>query len=51
VFLLFRKELNKQKLAKIKEYLYSPAELINLYVATGRNEDKFIKRLLENKKF
>jgi len=50
-FHFFRKELNKQKLAKIKEYLYSPAELINLYVATGRNEDKFIKRLLENKKF
>ena len=49
-FHLFHKEMNKQKLAKIKDYFYSPAELINIYVATGRNENNFIKRLLENKK-
>ena len=49
-FHLFHKEINKQKLAKIKDYFYSPAELINIYVATGRDENNFIKRLLENKK-
>jgi len=47
---LFNKEINKTKLEKIKECFYSPAELINIYIATGRNADNFVKRLLENKK-
>jgi ATP-dependent 26S proteasome regulatory subunit len=47
---LFHKEINKTKLAKVKDKFYSPAELINIYIATGRNEDAFVKQLLENKK-
>ena len=49
-FHLFGKKIAAATLSKIKEYFYSPAELINLYVATGRDENNFIKRLLQNKK-
>jgi SpoVK/Ycf46/Vps4 family AAA+-type ATPase len=48
-FHLFEKQIDKTKLINIKEYLYSPAELINIYV-TNKLEDKFIQRLLLNKK-
>jgi hypothetical protein len=36
-------------LKNVTEYFYSPAELINMYV-TYKNEEQFMKRLLENKK-
>ena len=34
---------------KVKEFFYSPAELINIYVG-NKNEESFMNRLLENKK-
>jgi len=34
---------------KVEEFLYSPAEIINIYVA-NKNEDVFMNRLLENRK-
>jgi ATP-dependent 26S proteasome regulatory subunit len=46
---LFGKIPDCKKLKKIKEYFYSPAELINLYVS-NKNENDFINRLIENKK-
>jgi hypothetical protein len=36
-------------LENVTEYFYSPAELINIFV-TYKNEEDFMKRLLENKK-
>jgi hypothetical protein len=46
---LFGKKIDKDKLSKIKEYFYSPAELINIYVS-NKNEEDFLNRLLKNKK-
>ena len=46
---LFGNKINEIKLKKIKEYFYSPAELINIYV-TNKSEIKFMERLLKNKK-
>ena len=46
---LFETEINREKLIKVEEFLYSPAEIINIYVA-NKNEDAFMSRLLENKK-
>jgi hypothetical protein len=37
------------KLEKIKNNFYSPAELINLYVS-HKNEEDFINRLIKNEK-
>lgn len=48
-FHLFGNKINQIKLKKIKEYFYSPAELINMYV-TNKSEIKFMERLLKNKK-
>jgi chaperone BCS1 len=46
---LFDKTIDTERLQKINEFFYSPAELINIYV-THKEEDKFIERLLQNKK-
>jgi ATP-dependent 26S proteasome regulatory subunit len=46
---LFGNKIDKTKLKKVKEYFYSPAELINFYVDC-KTEDKFMDRLLLNKK-
>ena len=46
---LFEKSIDTEKLQNIKEFFYSPAEIINIYV-THKEEDKFIQRLLQNKK-
>lgn len=46
---LFNNKIDKTKLAKVKEYFYSPAELINIYVS-NKLESSFMERLLENKK-
>lgn len=48
-FHLFGNKINQNKLKKVKEYFYSPAELINIYV-TNKSETKFMERLLQNKK-
>lgn len=48
-FHLFGKNIDKTKLLKIKEYFYSPAELINIYVS-HKDENRYINRLLKNKK-
>ena len=46
---LFETEIDRDQLAKVEEFLYSPAEIINIYVA-NKNEDVFMNRLLENRK-
>ena len=48
-FHLFNKKINNNDLKKVKEFFYSPAELINMYVS-NKSSDDFIKRLLLNKK-
>ena len=48
-FHLFNKNIDKTQLKKIKEYFYSPAELINIYVS-HKNEEDFVKRIVMNKK-
>lgn len=48
-FHLFNKNIDKTYLKKIKEYFYSPAELINIYVS-HKGEEDFIKRIVMNKK-
>jgi hypothetical protein len=46
---LFGNKIDKNMLKKIKEYFYSPAELINIYVS-NKTENEFMKRLIQNKK-
>jgi DNA replication protein DnaC len=48
-FHLFNKKINTNELKKVKEFFYSPAELINMYVS-NKSPDDFTKRLLLNKK-
>ena len=48
-FHLFGRDISISKLKKIKPYFYSPAEIINMYVS-NKNEDDFMKRLLQNTK-
>jgi DNA replication protein DnaC len=46
---LFGNKIDNNKLFKVKEYFYSPAELINIYVS-NKNERDFMDRLLKNTK-
>jgi DNA replication protein DnaC len=46
---LFGNKIDKNKLENVKEYFYSPAELINIYVS-NKNEIDFMDRLVKNKK-
>jgi SpoVK/Ycf46/Vps4 family AAA+-type ATPase len=46
---LFQKDNCQYDLNDIEEYLYSPAEITNIYLST-RSEEKFIERLKENRK-
>jgi DNA replication protein DnaC len=46
---LFCKDINYNELKNVKEYFYSPAEIINIYVS-HKESDAFMKRLLMNKK-
>jgi hypothetical protein len=46
---LFNELINNNELKNIKEYFYSPAEIINIYVS-HKESDAFMKRLLMNKK-
>lgn len=48
-FHLFGNKIDHDKLLLIQEYLYSPAELINVYL-TFKEEELFMNRLLENEK-
>jgi len=45
----FEKEININELKKIKEYFYTPAEIVNMYISY-KTEDAFFKRLIMNKK-
>ncbi len=49
MFGLFNNKIDERKLKKVKEYLYSPAELINIYIS-HKNKVDFMNRLLKNKK-
>jgi SpoVK/Ycf46/Vps4 family AAA+-type ATPase len=49
-FHLFGKKINNKKLEKIKEFFYSPAELVNIYIDKNKIENDFLERLLKNKK-
>ena len=49
-FHLFNKKIDNKILKKIKEFFYSPAEIINIYISNSKNEENFINRLLLNKK-
>jgi len=46
---LFGNKIDKKVLKNIKEYFYSPAELINIYVS-HKNEKDFLERIVKNKK-
>jgi len=46
---LFETEIDREKLVNVEQFLYSPAEIINIYVA-NKNEEAFMNRLLENRK-
>jgi SpoVK/Ycf46/Vps4 family AAA+-type ATPase len=48
-FNFFETKIREKDLKKIKEYFYSPAEIVNIYLDNKR-EDDFIKRLIQNKK-
>ena len=45
----FEKEINLNQLKKIKDYFYTPAEIVNMYISY-KTEDAFFKRLIINKK-
>jgi hypothetical protein len=45
---LFDEPIDDKTLKKIKDYFYSPAEIINIYMNEERNKEMFIKRLLKN---
>jgi hypothetical protein len=46
---LFGNKIDKNNLEKVKEYFYSPAELINIYVS-NKTENEFMDRLIKNQK-
>lgn len=47
---LFKAPLEDCKLAKIKENVYSPAEIINIFMMEERNPERFLARLASDKK-
>jgi hypothetical protein len=46
----YKKPIDASKLKKIKKYFYSPAEIINCYVLYKDEPNKFMERLMQNKK-
>ena len=48
-YYLFQNEIDKTNLKKIKEFFYSPAEIINIYLST-KNEKLFMDVILKNVK-
>jgi ATP-dependent 26S proteasome regulatory subunit len=47
---LYEKRINTKSLSKVKQYFYSPAEIINLYLMHKNDENAFMSRLIMNKK-
>ncbi len=47
----YKKPIDSTKLKKIKNEFYSPAEIINCYVLYKDEPNKFMERLMQNKKF
>jgi chaperone BCS1 len=45
---LFGDTIEDEKLEKIQECFYSPAEIINIYMNEDRNKERFIQRLNKN---
>jgi ATP-dependent 26S proteasome regulatory subunit len=45
---LFGEPIDLKKIKRIKEYFYSPAEIINIYMNEEQNKEKFINRLCKN---
>jgi hypothetical protein len=45
---LFEETIDSEKLEKINENFYSPAEIINIYMNEERNKERFITRLCKN---
>jgi hypothetical protein len=45
---LFGEELDEDKLSNINDNYYSPAEIINIYMNSDNNKEKFIERLMKN---
>ncbi len=45
---LFDDVMDDKTIKKIKDYFYSPAEIINIYMNEEQNKEMFIKRLLKN---
>jgi len=46
---LFEEKIDMSILEKIEDRLYTPAEIINIYMTEERDKEKFISRLLLNK--
>ena len=46
---LFGNKIDTELLEKVQEDFYSPADLVNLYIS-HKNEDDYLRRLLENRK-
>lgn len=47
----YKKPVDYSKLKKVKNAFYSPAEIINCYVLYKDEPNKFMERLMQNKKF
>jgi SpoVK/Ycf46/Vps4 family AAA+-type ATPase len=45
---LFDEIIDMKQLEKVKEYFYSPAEIINIYMNEERNKERFMERLCKN---
>ena len=41
-------DIDDEKLMKITDNFYSPAEIMNIYMNEGRNKDRFMNRLSKN---
>ena len=46
---LFQTDICQDKLQEIQEYLYSPAEIINMFLS-NKTEERFLERLAKNEK-
>ena len=46
----YNKPIDEDKLKKISEGFYSPAEIINVYIMYKDDSDKFMERLMTNVK-
>ena len=44
----FNESINNEVLKKIPEYKYSPAEIVNNYLLSNDDKDKFVNFLTQN---